>query len=223
MLIGVTGFIGKVWLAQMLMQIPEIGRIYLLIRKQRSTTSARRFEKIVQESPVFEPLNKQYGDDFANFLPSASRSWKAISSAPIWASIPTLANNFRTQLDLVVNSSRPHRFQSRFARRAFEGNVAAPMNAAGICARLANTPRCCIFPLATSSANAMAACAKSVQPNYTPACVADFNAEHEWKSLQETIRNVEARAECPEMTAALRRQALGRRSDPSKYPADGSG
>jgi len=32
MLIGVTGFIGKVWLANILMELPEIGRIYLLIR-----------------------------------------------------------------------------------------------------------------------------------------------------------------------------------------------
>ena len=36
MLIGVTGFIGKVWLVNTLMDLPEIGRIYLLIRRQKS-------------------------------------------------------------------------------------------------------------------------------------------------------------------------------------------
>jgi hypothetical protein len=36
MLIGVTGFIGKVWLANTLMELPKIGRIYLLIRRQKS-------------------------------------------------------------------------------------------------------------------------------------------------------------------------------------------
>ena len=36
MLIGVTGFIGKVWLVNLLMDLPEIGRIYLLIRRQKS-------------------------------------------------------------------------------------------------------------------------------------------------------------------------------------------
>ncbi len=35
MLIGVTGFIGKVWLVNTLMDLPEIGRIYLLIRRQK--------------------------------------------------------------------------------------------------------------------------------------------------------------------------------------------
>ena len=61
MLIGVTGFIGKVWLANTLMELPEIGRIYLLIRRQKSNPAQRRFEKIVEESPVFDPLFEKYG------------------------------------------------------------------------------------------------------------------------------------------------------------------
>ncbi len=61
MLIGVTGFIGKVWLANTLMELPKIGRIYLLIRRQKSNPAQRRFEKIVEESPVFDPLFENYG------------------------------------------------------------------------------------------------------------------------------------------------------------------
>jgi hypothetical protein len=68
LLIGVTGFIGKVWLAQLLNEVPQIGKIYLLIRRQRSTTSQRRFEKIFEESPVFDPLQEQLGDRFAEFV-----------------------------------------------------------------------------------------------------------------------------------------------------------
>src|SRR5262249_8073919 len=56
LLIGVTGFIGKVWLANLLMDLPEIGRIYLLIRKQKTNPAEKRFEKLVEESPVFDPL-----------------------------------------------------------------------------------------------------------------------------------------------------------------------
>ena len=61
MLIGVTGFIGKVWLVNTLMELPEIGRIYLLIRRQKSNPAQRRFEKLVEESPVFDPLYARYG------------------------------------------------------------------------------------------------------------------------------------------------------------------
>ncbi|MGD0907866.1 MAG: SDR family oxidoreductase, partial [Candidatus Acidiferrales bacterium] len=51
---------------------------------------------------------------------------------------------------------------------------------------------------------------EEVNPNYTPIGIADFDAEHEWKSLLEVVTNAEVRAESPEITAALHRQALGR-------------
>ena len=45
LLIGATGFIGKVWLANLLTDLPEIGRVYLLVRRlkrrPRSLVSAR--------------------------------------------------------------------------------------------------------------------------------------------------------------------------------------
>src|ERR1700676_5185419 len=52
LLIGVTGFIGKVWLVDLLEKIPEIRKVTLLIRRNRTTTGQRRFEKIVEESPT---------------------------------------------------------------------------------------------------------------------------------------------------------------------------
>ena len=45
MLIGVTGFIGKVWLVNTLMELPDIGRIYLLIRRQKSNPAHAAFRK----------------------------------------------------------------------------------------------------------------------------------------------------------------------------------
>ena len=45
MLIGVTGFIGKVWLVNTLMELPEIGRIYLLIRRQKSNPARAALRK----------------------------------------------------------------------------------------------------------------------------------------------------------------------------------
>src|SRR5207237_5364082 len=68
LLIGVTGFIGKVWLEHLLSDLPEIGKIYLLIRRQRTASALRRFEKIVEESPVFDRLEQHYGNGMATFL-----------------------------------------------------------------------------------------------------------------------------------------------------------
>ena len=68
MLIGVTGFIGKVWLANTLLDLPEVKRIYLLIRRQKSTSAERRLEKLLEESPVFDPLFERYGNRLPDFL-----------------------------------------------------------------------------------------------------------------------------------------------------------
>src|SRR5436305_3146839 len=54
MLIGVTGFIGKVWLANTPLDLPDVKRIYLLIRRQKSNPAEQRFEKMLEESPVFD-------------------------------------------------------------------------------------------------------------------------------------------------------------------------
>jgi thioester reductase-like protein len=68
MLVGVTGFIGKVWLANTLLDLPEVKRIYLLIRRQKSNPAERRFEKMLEDSPVFDPLFDRYGSRLPEFL-----------------------------------------------------------------------------------------------------------------------------------------------------------
>ena len=42
LLIGGTGFIGKVWLANLLTELPEIGRVYLLVRHNRQCDFAAK-------------------------------------------------------------------------------------------------------------------------------------------------------------------------------------
>ena len=61
LLIGVTGFIGKVWLVDLLEKIPNIHKVTLLIRRNRTTPAQRRFEKIVEESPTFDTLQEIHG------------------------------------------------------------------------------------------------------------------------------------------------------------------
>ena len=68
LLIGVTGFIGKVWLSMLLEDLPDIGRIYLLIRRQGSRSPLQRFEKIISESPAFTLLYDRFGDQLSSLL-----------------------------------------------------------------------------------------------------------------------------------------------------------
>jgi long-chain acyl-CoA synthetase len=218
MLVGVTGFIGKVWLAQILTEVPDIGRVYLLVRRQRSTTSERRFEKIAQESPVFEPLNIRYGGGFGRFLAERVEVVEGDLSRADLGMDEAVRGRLAEKLDLVINSSGLTDFNPDL-REALAGNVSAPMNLLGFIrssnhAALLHLSTCYVVGKRDGRVS------EELHANYTPAGVTDFDADREWKSLEETIRNVEARSENSETTAALRRQALGRRTDPSKFPAD---
>jgi len=66
---GVTGFLGKVWLAMVLDKLPGIARISVIVRpRNRRDSALERFEKIIDTSPVFRPLREKHGAGLANYL-----------------------------------------------------------------------------------------------------------------------------------------------------------
>ena len=208
LLIGVTGFIGKVWLAQILSEVPQIGKIYLLIRRQRSTTSQRRFEKIFEESPVFDPLQEQLGDRFAEFVSERVEVIEGDVSQPGLGIAPETREQLARNLDLVINSSGLTDFNPDL-REALASNVAPVLHLIDF---LRESDHAALMHLSTCYVvgGKDGRVVEEVQPNYTPLGVPDFEAEREWHSLQELVAHAEVRAESPEITAALRRQALGK-------------
>jgi thioester reductase-like protein len=208
LLIGVTGFIGKVWLAQLLNEVPQIGKIYLLIRRQRSTTSQRRFEKIFEESPVFDPLQEQLGDRFAEFVSERVEVVEGDVSHPGLGIAPGIRAQLARDLDLVVNSSGLTDFNPDL-REALASNVAPVLH---LIEFLRSSEHAALMHLSTCYVvgGKDGRVVEEVQPNYTPLGVEDFDAERELHSLQEVVARAEVRAESPEIYAALRRQALGK-------------
>jgi long-chain acyl-CoA synthetase len=208
LLIGVTGFIGKVWLAQLLNEVPQIGKIYLLIRRQRTTTAQRRFEKIFEESPVFDPLQERLGDRFTEFVSERVEVIEGDVSQPGLGIGPEMRAQLARSLDLVLNSSGLTDFNPDL-REALASNVAPVLH---LIEFLRQSDHAALMHLSTCYVVGAkdGRVVEEVQPNYTPLGVADFDAEREFHSLQEVVAHAEARAESPEITAALRRQALGK-------------
>ncbi|MBC7975405.1 MAG: AMP-binding protein, partial [Myxococcales bacterium] len=68
MLIGSTGFVGKVALSMLLHHYPDVGRVYCLVRPGAGNTADERFYKKVASSEVFSPLRETYGAGFEDFL-----------------------------------------------------------------------------------------------------------------------------------------------------------
>ncbi len=105
LLIGGTGFIGKVWLANLLTDLPEIGRVHLLVRHNRSTTSLQRFQRVVEESPVFDPLAGRHGAGFADFLREKIEVVDGDVSQPDLGLAPDVRERLARSVDVIVNSS----------------------------------------------------------------------------------------------------------------------
>jgi thioester reductase-like protein len=205
MLIGVTGFIGKVWLANMLLDLPEAKRIYLLIRRQKSNPGERRFEKMVEESPVFDPLFERYGDRLSDFLHEKIEVIEGDVTQPgLGLSLET-THSLQKNLDLIINSSGLTDFNPDL-RDALATNTDAAVNILGF---LRGTDHTGLVHLSTCyvAGEQDGRVSEKIIPNYNPHGLADFDAETEWRSLHEVIKQAEARAESEEVTAGLRMQA----------------
>lgn len=206
LLIGGTGFIGKVWLADILTKIPDVGRIYLLIRRQRSATSVRRFEKIVEESPVFEAFHERYGSGLGSFMRERVEVVEGDVSQPGLGLDKATRARLAERLDLVINSAGLTDFNPDL-RTALAINVDGLAHLAGFVrecqhAALLHLSTCFVVGFRDGRVK------EELVSNYTPTSASDFDAERERQSLHDLVREIEQRAESPEVTDELRKQAL---------------
>ena len=208
MLIGVTGFIGKVWLANTLLDLPEIGKLYLLVRRQKSNPAQKRFEKIMEESPVFEPLFEKYGDRLGALLAEKVEVVEGDVSQPGLGLEPETAERLKRDLDVIVNSSGLTDFNPDL-RDALAVNVDSTYHLVEF---IRGSEHAALLHLSTCyvAGQRDGRVGERVRANYTPAGVADYDAEKEWYALHELVESAEARAESPEITEELTRQARGK-------------
>lgn len=217
LLIGVTGFIGKVWLVDLLENIPNIGKITLLIRRNRTTTAQRRFEKIVEESPTFDTLQERYGRQLGGFLKEKVDVVEGDVSQPGLGLDEATQLRLAKSLDLVVNSAGLTDFNPDL-RDALSSNVDS---ASYLLDFLRKCDRAGLMHLSTCYVVGMrdGRVTEELQDNYNPANDPAFDADREIELIRETVQRIEERSESPELAKALRRQALGRSGDEAAAPA----
>jgi hypothetical protein len=206
LLIGGTGFIGKVWLANLLTDLPEIGRITLGIRSTRSAPALDRFERMVETSAVFEKLAARHGDNFAEFLRQRVDVVAADVSNPGLGMAPEAQKRLARSVDVIVNSSGLTDFNPDL-RDALAINVRATAHMLDFLrecdhAALMHISTC--YVVGRRDGRIL----EELPRNYTPLAVPGFDAEEEWQSLERLIRDTEARSETPEVAEEIRRMAM---------------
>ena len=192
LLIGVTGFIGKVWLANALMDLPDIGRIYLLIRRQKSNPAQKRFEKLVEESPVFDPLYKRYGTGMLQFIRDKVQVIEGDVTQPGLGLDPQVSASLLSSLDLIVNSSGLTDFNPDL-RDALVTNVDAAIYLLDF---IRETDHAGMLHLSTCYVAGVreGRISETVHTTDAPTGSA-FDAEQEWQALHRLIDETDRRAE----------------------------
>jgi len=218
LLIGFTGFIGKVWLAKILEGIPDIAKVYLLIRRQRSTTAERRFEKVVAASPLFENLHTRHGDDFGGFLAEKTEVIEGDITQSGLGIEPETFERLKSNLDLVINSSGLTDFNPDL-RQALSINVDGARHLVNFLrqcdhAALLHLSTCYVVGFRDGRIT------EALTPNYTPKDLADFDAEIEYESLQQLAKEIESRAETAKITEQLRQHVLNKGRQQNKKLGD---
>jgi len=208
MLIGVTGFIGKVWLANTLLDLPGVERIVLLIRRQKSNPAERRFEKMVEDSPVFDPLFEFLGDRLPGFLREKVEIVEGDVTQPGLGLDAENARRLQKSLDLVINSSGLTDFNPDL-RDALSTNTDAALNILEF-VRLSDHAGLVHLSTCYVAGEQDGRVIEQIVPNYNPRGVGGFDAEREWRGLHDLIKHAEAQSESEEVTAGLRMQALAK-------------
>ncbi|HEU4389700.1 MAG TPA: SDR family oxidoreductase [Blastocatellia bacterium] len=217
LLIGATGFIGKVLLAKLLRDVPDIGKVLLLIRRQRATTSLRRFERVVEESPVFESFYEAHGDGLAEFLSERVEVVEGDVCKPGLGLSPDVRERLSGSVDVIVNSSGLTDFNPEL-RSALSANVDATVHLLDFVsqsdhAKLLHLSTCYV------AGHTEGRVREELVPNYTPAGVAGFDAEAEYRALTALVADIETRGESQEFAEHVQKKVKRRRAKANGVPA----
>jgi long-chain acyl-CoA synthetase len=102
LLMGGTGFLGKIFWVLLLDRFPTIERIYLMVRSSKDKTSEQRFAEILG-SEALRPLRDKYGDGFEAFVRGKIVPIDGDMSRPLCGVDPKLAAELAGTIHAIVN------------------------------------------------------------------------------------------------------------------------
>ena len=100
---GITGFVGKVWLAHLLTHVPEIGKVTVLVRGSRREPALRRMARLVDTSPAFDEHVLQAFDETDELLLVTTLDVPTLKNVKIASETLDLLNFPKSRRHLVLN------------------------------------------------------------------------------------------------------------------------
>jgi thioester reductase-like protein len=122
LLAGGSGFLGKVWLAMALEMLPDIGRLYLLIRPGARVSSRKRFENLINTSPAFKRLHERFGPRLSRYISERVEVLEGDLTEHNLGLSSDIASRLQGKLDLIINCAGQVDFNPDI-RKALAANV----------------------------------------------------------------------------------------------------
>ncbi|HLK35118.1 MAG TPA: AMP-binding protein [Polyangiaceae bacterium] len=140
--LGGTGFLGKVFWAMLLDRYPGVGRIYLVVRPKgpgESSTPEGRFWSEIAPSEATEPLRRAHGDGFAAFLREKVVPIDGDMGQPLCGLGEERVRELSGTIDAVVNVAGVIDFSPPLDE-ALEANAFGAQNLVALARALGNAP-----------------------------------------------------------------------------------
>ncbi len=105
LLTGGTGFLGTALVEKILRGLPELGRLYLLIRASRDRSASARFERDVLGSAALRKLREEWGEDFEEHVARKVRVLEGDVQAPSLGLGEEDLAQLAREVDVVIHSA----------------------------------------------------------------------------------------------------------------------
>jgi long-chain acyl-CoA synthetase len=138
LLLGGTGFLGKIFWVLLLHRFPGIATIFLMVRSSKEKTSEERFTEILG-SDAMRPLRDKYGESFEAFVRSRVVPIDGEMSRPLCGVDAALVTELAGTLDAVVNVAGVVDFNPPLDE-SIEANAFGARNLIALARALGETP-----------------------------------------------------------------------------------
>ena len=105
LLTGGTGFLGTALVEKILRSLPDLERLYLLIRASRERDASSRFEKDVLGSAAFRKLREERGDGFEGYVAEKVRVLEGDVHAPSLGLEEEDLSELSREVDVVIHAA----------------------------------------------------------------------------------------------------------------------
>ncbi|KAL8214382.1 hypothetical protein R6Q57_003831 [Mikania cordata] len=111
---GATGFLGKVFIEKMLRTVPDVGKIYILIKAKNKDAAMDRVKNEIINAELFKTLQQAYGKSYQSFMLS--------KLVPVTGNVcesnlgldEETVDEIAKDLDIIVNSAANTTFDERY-------------------------------------------------------------------------------------------------------------